>query len=388
MFVQDSEGSCPSAGPGAPPEMPLQRLGDEIGELAAHIAAATCRWLTMVAEFDRRDGHLEWGMHSAWVWLAWRCGLTPRAAQEHVRVARALEQLPRIHAAFARGELTYSKVRALTRVACENNEELLLSHARHATAAQLERICRAYRGVGLSEADRARERRHFTYSWDDEDGSFRFTGLLSGEEGALFSSGPRGGLRGDPRQGRGGRAAFRGTRRGAAVARRRSRGRGRGGAGLRGRHLDGRGSPPARRPRRRRRAGREPRGRRKCDGGARSGDPDGNGAAAGLRCLGGHVHGAQRQAAVGRSQDAHDPASTEESRASPRPELPLSRLRALALHRSAPHRPLVPRRRVLIREPHPTLSPSPQACPRRRLLGRGAFRGTLRVPPPQRDRDP
>jgi hypothetical protein len=188
MFVEES---APSAGFEAPPPtaaagMPLQRLGDEIGELAAHIAAATCRWLAMVAEFDRRGGHLEWGMHSASVWLAWRCSLTPRAAQEHVRVARALEELPRIQAAFACGQLTYSKVRALTRVACDDNEELLLSHARHATAAQLERICREYRGVTLREAGRARELRHFSYSWDPEDGSFRFTGLLSGEEGALL----------------------------------------------------------------------------------------------------------------------------------------------------------------------------------------------------------
>jgi hypothetical protein len=164
----------------------VERLGDEIAELAANIAAATCRWLELVAEFDRREGHLAFGMHAAWVWLAWRCALTPRAAQEHVRVSRALGGLPQIHAAFARGELTYSKVRALTRVACTENEELLLSHARHATAAQLERICRRYRGVTLIEAGRARERRHFSYSWDPEDGSLSFSGRLAGEEGALL----------------------------------------------------------------------------------------------------------------------------------------------------------------------------------------------------------
>lgn len=186
MFVEGS-----AAGASVPPrltgafELPLARLADEIAELAAHIAAATCQWLTMVAEFDRREGHLEWGMHSTWVWLAWRCGLTPRAAQEHLRVARALGELPRIRAAFGRGELTYSKVRALTRVACEDNEELLLSHARYATAAQLERICRSYRGVTMREAERVRQRRRFSYSWE-ENGSFRFSGLLSGEEGALF----------------------------------------------------------------------------------------------------------------------------------------------------------------------------------------------------------
>jgi hypothetical protein len=188
MFVEDPEAAEPRESEGEVGEsgFSLERLADEIGELAAHIAAATCRWLGLVAEFDRRRGYVEYGMHATWVWLAWRCALTPRAAQEHVRVARALEDLPRIRSSFSRGELTYSKVRALTRVARAENEELLLSHARHATAAQLERICRAYRGVTLAEAGRASERRHLSYSWDPADGSFRFHGLLCGEEGALL----------------------------------------------------------------------------------------------------------------------------------------------------------------------------------------------------------
>ncbi len=120
------------------------------------------------------------------VWLAWRCGLTQRAAQEQVRVARALERLPEIRATFARGELTYSKVRAITRVACAENEQLMLAHAQHATAAQLERICRRYRGASLADAKRARELRHFAYSWDPEDGSLIFNGRLAPEEGALL----------------------------------------------------------------------------------------------------------------------------------------------------------------------------------------------------------
>jgi hypothetical protein len=178
--VRETEGEASESG------LSIERLADEIGELAAHIAASTCRWLSLVAEFDRRQGYLEWGMHATWVWLAWRCALTPRAAQEHVRVARALEELPRTRAAFARGELTYSKVRALTRVAHEDNEELLLTHARYATAAQLERICRAYRGVTLLEAGRAHELRHLSYSWDSDDGSLHLRGRLSAEEGALL----------------------------------------------------------------------------------------------------------------------------------------------------------------------------------------------------------
>src|SRR5439155_7323181 len=72
----------------------LQRLEDEITELAAHIHAATCRWLCLVAEYDRREGWALWGAKSCAHWLAWTCGIAPGAAREHVRVARRLPELP------------------------------------------------------------------------------------------------------------------------------------------------------------------------------------------------------------------------------------------------------------------------------------------------------
>src|SRR5207249_2260194 len=101
---------------GAAPE--LERLGDEIAELSAHLDAATARLLDLIREFDARGG---WGNGSGFRscahWLTWRVGLNPGAARERVRVARALGTLPRLAEALARGELSYSKVRALTRVA-------------------------------------------------------------------------------------------------------------------------------------------------------------------------------------------------------------------------------------------------------------------------------
>src|SRR5262249_56539556 len=82
------------------------------------------RWLTVVAELDRRVGRTRWD--SCAEWIAYRCALTPRSAREHVRVARALTELPAIREKFSLGELSYAKVRALTRVATPENEAGLL----------------------------------------------------------------------------------------------------------------------------------------------------------------------------------------------------------------------------------------------------------------------
>src|SRR6266850_3214378 len=112
----------------------LKRLGDEIAELAAHIEVATARQLDMIREFDARGGWAN-GFKSCAEWLAWRVGMDLSAAYERVRVARALPKLPRISAAFARGEVSYSKVRAVTRVATPETEERLLTFARCGTAA-------------------------------------------------------------------------------------------------------------------------------------------------------------------------------------------------------------------------------------------------------------
>ena len=167
-----------------------ERLGDEIARLAAHLHAATYRLLVLIREFDERGG---WGggFRSCAEWLSWRTGIAPGAAREKVRVAGALAHLPRISEAMARGEMSYSKVRALTRVATAENETELLEVARHATAAHLERLVRAWRRVDrIEEAERERERgRHrsrYLRLYPDEDGSYVLTGRLDPEVGALL----------------------------------------------------------------------------------------------------------------------------------------------------------------------------------------------------------
>ena len=164
----------------------LKALEREITELACRIHAATCRWLELGAEYDRRRGWAEWGCASCAHWVSWRCGVALVAAREHVRVARRLEALPLVHDAFAQGQLSYSKVRALARLQEVEQEADLLALARHASASQLERVVRAYRGVVAVERAARGGRPERWVSWSRaDDGSLLLYGRLPAEEGAL-----------------------------------------------------------------------------------------------------------------------------------------------------------------------------------------------------------
>ena len=127
------------AGLGSVAGLPLERLEHEMLSLSGHLAAATCSLLLLVGEYDARGGWESWESYSCAHWLNWRCGVGMVAAREQVRVARALRELPAVTAAFSAGEVSYSKVRAITRVAHAGNEAELVELARFATAAQLER---------------------------------------------------------------------------------------------------------------------------------------------------------------------------------------------------------------------------------------------------------
>ncbi|MCC6223810.1 MAG: DUF222 domain-containing protein [Thermoleophilia bacterium] len=163
----------------------LDELEHELASWVAHLSAGMCRWLELVAELDGRGAWADSGLGSCAEWLAWRCALAPRAAREHVRVARRLPELPLIQAAFSRGELSYAKVRALTRVAEPGSEGELLELAFALTAAQLERAVRAYRRVSAQDARALHEREQLTWYWD-EDGSLVVRARLAPEDGALL----------------------------------------------------------------------------------------------------------------------------------------------------------------------------------------------------------
>jgi uncharacterized protein DUF222/HNH endonuclease len=170
-------------------EMPsLDRLGDEIAELSAHLEAATARLLDLIREFDARGG---WntGFRSCAAWLSWRVGLDLGAARERVRVARSLATLPRLAQALGRGELSYAKVRALTRVATPETEEQLLGVGRAGTASHVERIVRGWRQVDRRAEAREDALKHTSrglHVYRDEDGMVTIRGRLEPEVGALL----------------------------------------------------------------------------------------------------------------------------------------------------------------------------------------------------------
>ncbi len=152
----------------------LDHLENQITELAAHIQAATYRLLVLLREYDEGGGWHGPGLYSCAHWLNWRCGISIGAAREKVRVAHALKHLPKISAAFEAGTISYSKARAMTRVANPANEQNLLDFARCTTASHVERLVREYRKVKRVEAIEKGQIKHherrLRWYCDDEGG--------------------------------------------------------------------------------------------------------------------------------------------------------------------------------------------------------------------------
>ena len=169
----------------APPD--LDRLGDQIAKLSARIDAATYDLLCHLHQFDRHHG---WeGFRSCAHWLNWRTGLDLGAAREKLRVAAALADLNHIAAALARGQLSYSKVRALTRIATPDTEARLLALALSSTAAQVERLVRGWRQADREaqpDAEPVRLASRGLRVQVDEEGMVVVRGRLTPEVGAVL----------------------------------------------------------------------------------------------------------------------------------------------------------------------------------------------------------
>jgi len=166
---------------------PIDELAAEICTLTGHLNAANFRWLMLIAEFDRRTGWSDGLTQSCAHWLNWKCGIGLGAAREKVRVARALEKLPKVSAAMESGMLSYSKAREITRIADAATEDYLMMIAEHGTASHVEKLVRAYRrcqdAEELSREERQQDSRRVSYRWDD-DGSLILDCRLPAEVGA------------------------------------------------------------------------------------------------------------------------------------------------------------------------------------------------------------
>ncbi len=183
MFKHMNETYASNSGSvGAPEE--LAELEAQICELAGHLAAATCRFLLLVADFDARGGWAAWDLPSCAAWLAWKCQIAPGTAREHVRVARALRGLPAIRSAFATGTMSYAKARALTRIATPATDADLAELAGPMTAGQLERFVRAHRQVSAADDRHAAVARRLSWRVED-DGSLALSVRLPAAEGAV-----------------------------------------------------------------------------------------------------------------------------------------------------------------------------------------------------------
>ena len=178
--------------PPTPPQACLdddETLSREITLLAGQINAANHRLLQMIAEFDRRKAWSGGGtVRSCAHWLNWKCGIALGAAREKVRVAHCLENLPLIDASFASGQISYSKVRAMTRVATPQNEDFLLRVAQQGTASHVEKVVGRYKRIQVNDED-AQEceqdnERKLVY-YQDQDGMWVIHARLPAEAGAL-----------------------------------------------------------------------------------------------------------------------------------------------------------------------------------------------------------
>src|SRR6185295_7330738 len=166
----------------------LEQLGERIAEQAAHFDAALHRLLADLRDFDVRGGWHRQGAKSCAHWLSWRVGWDLVTARERVRVAGKLGKFPAVDDALRRGEVSYSKVRAMMRVVTEANETVLLEYARLMPAAQLEKLTRKYALVqrhGQESTPRDDEQRRYVRRRDTEDGMVKIEAVLHPEEAEL-----------------------------------------------------------------------------------------------------------------------------------------------------------------------------------------------------------
>ncbi|MBD1322561.1 DUF222 domain-containing protein [Gordonia hankookensis] len=190
-FVPEAEPRSPNIFDVTPVgELSDGQLRERVVGYAGQMAALTARFMGLLVEFDNRHAWSGEGVMSCAHWLSWRTGLSLRTAQDHLRIAHALTELPLISQSFADGRVTYSKVRALTRVATPEREQELLNVALSATAAQVDALVRSMRHIdrGAEEQESGVIVSSGRWRWND-DGSLSVNLRLNPLDGARFLAG-------------------------------------------------------------------------------------------------------------------------------------------------------------------------------------------------------
>ena len=105
-------------------------------------------WLERLAEFDRDGRWALDGQLSCATWLVWQTNMARSTAFEKLRVAHQLARRPMVAEAFRQGRLSYSAVRAITRLDRPDpdvDQALVdLAQTGRASIVDLERVVRSY----------------------------------------------------------------------------------------------------------------------------------------------------------------------------------------------------------------------------------------------------
>lgn len=170
----------------------FENLTDEIIAVCGHIHGREFRLIELIRRLEALkpwNPGSKHGMPDCAHWLNVHCGMDLVTAREKVRIARALDDLPLIHAAFGSGDLSYSKVRAITRIAEWNTEAELIELAKNTTAEHMAQTVRARRQADHLAAPGAALnawKHRYVDCHTTSDGSVAFEGRLPAELGALL----------------------------------------------------------------------------------------------------------------------------------------------------------------------------------------------------------
>jgi hypothetical protein len=158
-------------------------------ELAGQIHAANAELVGLLSRFDALGGWHGIGIRSLGHWASIHLGIDVRTAAQQTQIGHRLAALPAIAAAAAAGELGWSKLQLVARVADPASEAKWLGLAREMAVGQLARVVSAYRRASeTDDPDRCRNHRDRRGVWlfDQPDGLVRITGLLEADDAAVL----------------------------------------------------------------------------------------------------------------------------------------------------------------------------------------------------------